>query len=264
MIEPFNASASAPAHDEPHSTAGKKGLALTSNGRLKNPEEWNADAATLLAAMDRLALTPAHWEVLNLMRAYYEAYNISPIKRLLKKEIREKLLEGEDKTSDAYLDSLFPHGVLSQGTKIAGLPIPMLDAEIEERHIGGEKSKKGSSTAQSHVASAFEFEGKTYHVNAAGNLAEPSDWNERLAEFMANKENIQLTPDHWEVINYLRKFYFRYGITPMVRLQIKHMEQEVGKKKFTHDYLYQLFPGGPSRQGSRIAGLPHPQGCIDD
>ena len=63
MIEPSNAST--PAHDERNSTAGQKGLALTSNGRLKNPEEWNTDAATLLAAMDRLALTPAHWEVLN-------------------------------------------------------------------------------------------------------------------------------------------------------------------------------------------------------
>ena len=63
----------------------------------------------------------------------------------------------------------------------------------------------------------------------------PSDWNERLAEFMANKENIQLAPDHREVINYLRKFYFRYGITPMVRLQIKHMGQEKGEKKFSHD-----------------------------
>ena len=170
--------------------------------------------------------------------------------------------EGETKASDAYLDSLFPHGVLTQGTKIAGLPVPMLDAEIEDGHVTGDKSKDRRAAA-SHFVPTLEFEGKTYHVNARGNLDEPGDWNERLAEFMANKENIQLTPDHWAVINYLRKFYFRYGITPMVRLQIKHMGQEGGEKKFSHDYLYQLFPGGPSRQGSRIAGLPEPQGCID-
>ena len=262
MINPSDTSI--PARDQSEASAQKMGLRLTSNGRLKNPGEWTPEVAALLAAMDRLDLTPAHWEVLNLMRAYYQAYNISPIKRLLKKEIREKLAEGENKASDAYLDSLFPHGALTQGTKIAGLPVAMLDAEIEDRYVAKEKSGEVHATTQPHVLSTFEFESKTLRLNATGNLAEPSDWNERLAEFMANKENIQLTPDHWEVINYLRKFYFRYGITPMVRLQIKHMGQEKGEKKFSHDYLYQLFPGGPSRQGSRIAGLPHPQGCIDD
>lgn len=238
-------------------------LKLSINGRLEVPNEWSEEVAAALAARDALMLTPAHWEILHLMRGYYHAYNISPIKKLLKKEIRAKLYDGENKTSDAYLDSLFPNGVLVQGTKIAGLPVPMLDAEIEEMHATKVKPKEESATAPSHFVGTFEFGGKTYRVNARGNLADPGDWHERLAEFMANKEGIQLTPDHWEVINYLRKFYFSYGITPMVRLLMKHMRQELGEEKSSQDYLYRLFPGGPSRQGSRIAGLPEPQGCID-
>jgi tRNA 2-thiouridine synthesizing protein E len=61
----------------------------------------------------------------------------------------------------------------------------------------------------------------------------------------------------------MRQFYFKYGITPMVRLLMKNMRDELGASKGSNEYLYKLFPGGPSRQGSRIAGLPEPQGCID-
>lgn len=239
-------------------------LKLSINGRLEDPTQWSEEVAAALAARDCLILTPAHWEILHLMRAYYTVYNISPIKKLLRKEIHAKLNDGKNKVSNAYLDHLFPNGVLTQGTKIAGLPVPMLDAEIEEMHITREKPKKDSATAHSPFVDTFEFEGKAYGINASGNLADLGEWHERLAEHMAKREDIDLTPDHWEVINYLRKFYFAYGIAPMVRLLMKHMRQELGEEKSSRDYLYRLFPGGPSKQGSRIAGLPQPQGCIDE
>ena len=247
-----------------HSDTLKK-VKLTSGGRLDILSEWNKEIAIMLAEKDGLELKPSHWEILNLLRAYYTEYNISPIKKLLKKEIIEKLPDGGNKASDAYLESLFPNGVLTQGTKIAGLPVPMLDAEIEGMHVvTREKSKAVPAKEMSHFVGTFEFEKQVFSVTEKGNLVNPADWNERLAEFMASKEHIRLTPDHWEVINYLRKFYFNYGITPMVRLLMKHMRRELGEGKSSHDYLYHLFPGGPSRQGSRIAGLPEPQGCIDN
>ena len=238
-------------------------LKLTANGRLEIPAQWNVEVATALASRDGLQLTLEHWEMLNLMRDYYLAYNISPIKKLLKKDIRAKLEAGESKSDDAYLDALFPGGVLLQGTKIAGLPVPMLDAEIEEMHIGRGQSKSEGAAAPVKSKEQIEFQGKIYPVTAKGNLANPSDWNEQLAKHLAKLEHIQLTTDHWEVIHYLRNFYFSYGITPMVRLLMKHLRQELGETKSSHDYLYHLFPDGPSRQGSRIAGLPEPQGCID-
>lgn len=234
---------------------------LTTNGRLKNLADWNEDIAKALAKMDGLALGAAHLEIINLMRNYYHTYNIPPIKKLLKKEIREKL--GEEKAADAYLDKLFPNGVLVQGTKLAGLPIPILDAEIEEMHATKAIPEAKHVEVPVHFIGEFEFEGEIYRVHPKGNLVDADDWSEHLAEFLALNEGIQLTPEHWEVIHYLRKFYFRYGITPMVRLLMKHMREELGSNRSSHDYLYQLFPGGPSRQGSRIAGLPEPQGCID-
>lgn len=234
---------------------------LTASGRLQNMDDWSEDVAAFLAASDGLVLTPEHWEIIRLMREYYQAYNITPIRKLLKADIAEKL--GADKAADAWLDSLFPQGVLLQGSKIAGLPVPMLDAEVEGMHATGVKKESRPAAEPLHFVNEFYFEGRTYQVHAKGNLVNPGDWNERLAEFLARKEGIVLTEEHWQVIDFLRKFFFQYGITPMVRLLMKHMRQELGEERSSHDYLYRLFPGGPSRQGSRIAGLPEPQGCID-
>jgi tRNA 2-thiouridine synthesizing protein E len=237
---------------------------LTPNGRLKNLEEWSEEVAKKLAEKDGIVLTPAHWEIIGLMREYYQSFNISPIRKLLKKMIQERY--GAEKTSDNYLDGLFPNGVLAQGSKIAGLPLPMLDAEIESHHYVGTK-KAGAATPAAAVAyytGEVEFAGKRYQLQQKGNLVNPDEWSEALANHMAKKEGITLTPEHWEVLNYLRKFYFKYGIMPMVRLLMKHMREDFGAGKSSQEYLYKLFPGGPSRQGSRIAGLPEPQGCIDD
>jgi len=116
----------------------------------------------------------------------------------------------------------------------------------------------------SHYNDQFDFNGKSVKVFASGNLVNLEDWNEGLADVLAKKEGIQLTDDHWKVINFLRKFYFQYGVTPMVKVLIRHMTEELGKEVANRQHMYQLFPGGPAKQGSRIAGLPSPQGCIDD
>ena len=238
---------------------------LTPSGRLENFGDWSERIASWFAESDGLTLTEAHWEILRLMRGYYREYNIPPIKKLLKREIETKLADGKSKALDSYLDNLFPHGVLIQGTKIAGLPIPMLDAEIEHRYvtdgtIAGTKSESGNQSGKSNQ---FEFNGKIHPLSPTGNLVDAAAWSESMAEALAQKEGIRLTPEHWEVIRYLRRFYFSYGISPMVKLLMSHLAQEVGEQNGSREYLYGLFPGGPSRQGSRIAGLPEPQGCID-
>jgi tRNA 2-thiouridine synthesizing protein E len=49
----------------------------------------------------------------------------------------------------------------------------------------------------------------------------------------------------------------------MVKILMKYMAEDIGPEHASKEYLYRLFPKGPSRQGSRIAGLPEPQGCLD-
>ena len=236
-----------------------RSIPLRPDGRLQNLDDWSPEVAEALARESGLDMTEDHWTVVNLMRSYYQEYNVSPVRKLLKRALRSaghKAL-----AEDERLDALFPGDVMVQGSRIAGIPTPHLDAELERRTYANTKARAaGDST---HFTGSFEFEGKTYEVTPTGNLVNQSGWNERLAEFLAEKEGIELTREHWEVLNFLREFYFEFGITPMVKILMKHMAEELGPEKASRDYLYRLFPKGPSRQGSRIAGLPEPQGCID-
>lgn len=232
---------------------------LLSDGQLANIHEWNESLAEALAQREDIVLTEAHWKVIRLMRQYYEEFHTSPIRKLLKKSIAEQ--HGAEMAKDAYLDRLFPHGIQTQGTRIAGIPAPLLDAEQEQMSY---KMRQAPDPAETrYFVDEFEFAGKKIKVFATGNLVNLDDWNESLAAFMATKEGLLLTSDHWEVIRFLRKFYFEYGISPMVRLLIKHLGEHGAKNKSSREYLYKLFPGGPAKQGSRLAGLPQPQGCIE-
>ena len=229
---------------------------ILTNGRLANLADWNEEVAHELAARDGLQLTDDHWEIIKAMREYYQSFNVSPVKKLLKRALRQRC--GSDRFNEERLAELFPGGVLMQGSKIAGIPVPMLDVELERSTYSGK-----AAPSKTHFTDSFEFEGDTYRVTQLGNLLDLHRWNRHLAYFMAEREGVKLGNEHWEVIDFLRQFYFEYGITPMVRILMQHMAEELGPERASKEHLYKLFPKGPSRQGSRIAGLPEPQGCID-
>ena len=87
-------------------------------------------------------------------------------------------------------------------------------------------------------------------------------WNPEIAVKLAARENIALTPDHWEVINLLRSFYQKTQRHPTMRALIKEINLQVGFNKFDSAALFKLFPQGPIQQGSRIGGLPKPAHCL--
>ncbi len=235
---------------------GDKRVALRPDGWIDNLAEWTPDVAHALAAKEGLTLVVQHWKVINAMRDYYASYNVTPVKKLLKRTLKDA--NAAVLSSDVVLDELFPGGVMTQGARIAGVPMPHLDAELEHQNCG-----KPAAAGAQHFSDKFEFKGKSYAVTCMGNLLELHRWNEELAEFMAKQEGITLSDDHWEILTFLRSFYFEFGVSPMVKILMKHMASEIGADKVSREYLYKLFPNGPSRQGSRIAGLPEPQGCID-
>jgi tRNA 2-thiouridine synthesizing protein E len=235
--------------------AHKRELNLLPDGRLANLADWSEDVAQQLAAREGLTLTADHWEVINAMREYYQQFNISPVMKLLLRNLALRSHAG--RYTELHLAALFPAGVLIQGSRIAGVPVPYLDVELER------KTYQGKATPVTHLTRSIEFEGETYHLSPTGNLLDTRRWNARLAAHLARQEGIELTADHWEVLNFLREFYFTYGISPMVMILMKYMAEDLGPGKASREHLYALFPKGPSRQGSRIAGLPEPQGCID-
>ncbi|VAX02520.1 hypothetical protein MNBD_GAMMA19-493 [hydrothermal vent metagenome] len=229
---------------------------VLADGRLANLSEWNKSAAQTLASRDGLTLDDGHWQVIDVMRDYYQAFNVPPIKKLLIRELKKR--HPADVFDDATLQNLFPGGVLVQGSKIAGVPIPMMDVELERETY---QAKAAPNVA--HFMGSFNFDGETFAVTHTGNLVELHRWNSRLAEYMAKQEGIELTEEHWEVLNFLREFYFTYGVSPMVKILMRYMIEDIGPERASKEHLYSLFPKGPSRQGSRIAGLPAPQGCLD-
>jgi len=108
----------------------------------------------------------------------------------------------------------------------------------------------------------IEFEGKTYEVDEEGYLQDWTLWNERLAEYMAKQDGLELTDAHWEVIRFLREYFEKYQIAPMIKILTKEMAKKFGKEKGNTKYLYQLYPAGPAKQACRYAGLPKPTGCV--
>lgn len=55
-----------------NSARTKISLELDTKGRLKNLADWTEAAAVLLARNDGLTLTESHWEVLRVIREYYQ------------------------------------------------------------------------------------------------------------------------------------------------------------------------------------------------
>ncbi len=85
-------------------------------------------------------------------------------------------------------------------------------------------------------------------------MADPSQWSAEVAEVLAQEENISLTDKHFEVLNYLREKYAA-GDSLTIR--------KVGKSGIVDiKGLYDLFPGGPLKKSSRIAGIPKPTSCV--
>ncbi len=96
--------------------------------------------------------------------------------------------------------------------------------------------------------------GLAVDVNQDGYMTDPKQWNEEVAKEFAGEEGITLTQKHFEVINYLREKHLA-GEQLTIR--------KVGNSGIVDiKGLYQLFPGGPLKKASRIAGIPKPASCV--
>ena len=103
---------------------------------------------------------------------------------------------------------------------------------------------------------SIEVDGKTIETNEKGYLVNLEDWNEEVAKIIAAEEGIELSERHWDLMNYLRsEFIDNRENQPNTRTIVKAMSDEWGEKLSQKD-LYDLFPGDPSKQGSKVAGLP--------
>lgn len=99
-----------------------------------------------------------------------------------------------------------------------------------------------------------EIAGKTVNVTEEGYLTDPSQWNEEIAKAIADEIGIELSEKHMEVIAFLRDKQ-EQGEALTIR--------KVGKSGIVDiKGLYKLFPGGPLKYSSKIAGIPKPVSCV--
>jgi tRNA 2-thiouridine synthesizing protein E len=101
----------------------------------------------------------------------------------------------------------------------------------------------------------IEIAGKQVNVNDEGFLTVYDEWNEEIAKVLAAQIEIELTPRHWEVINFLREDYKKEGESSTSR-----HTQTVGGFPIKEQFV--LFPKKPAKKMTYIAGLPKPKGCV--
>lgn len=103
---------------------------------------------------------------------------------------------------------------------------------------------------------SINVNGVEIEVDEDGFIQDPDKWNEDVAKYLAKTEGVEeMGEDHWKVVNYLRDYYLKFQIAPMIRKLCK----ETG---FSLKYIYELFPSGPAKGACKIAGLPKPTGCV--
>lgn len=96
--------------------------------------------------------------------------------------------------------------------------------------------------------------GQTVLVNEEGYLQDFNQWNPAIAEEIAKEEGIELTPRHWDIITWLQE---------QEKNKIALTIRKLGKSGVTDiKEFYTLFPNGPLKKATKIAGIKKPVGCI--
>ena len=91
-------------------------------------------------------------------------------------------------------------------------------------------------------------------VNEEGYLLDFNQWDKEVCKGIADECNVTMTDKHWEVIDYLQEKHHKEEA-----LSIRGIKKSgvINIKEF-----YKLFPGGPLKISTKIAGIPKPKSCI--
>ena len=91
-------------------------------------------------------------------------------------------------------------------------------------------------------------------VNEEGYLTEFSQWTKEIGECLADEQEISMTDKHWEVIEYIHE---KHNNNEPLSIRGIKRSGVINVKEF-----YGLFPGGPLKKATLIAGIPKPKSCI--
>jgi tRNA 2-thiouridine synthesizing protein E len=105
-------------------------------------------------------------------------------------------------------------------------------------------------------------DGHPIALDKDGYLASLDDWSEAVAEALAQREDLHLSAEHWQVLRLLRAFYAEFQLSPANRPLIKYMALKLGPEKGSSLHLNLLFKGAPAKLAAKLAGLPKPTNCL--
>jgi len=97
-------------------------ILLDQDGHLIHLQDWSPEIAEILASREGLLLDSARWELIELVRAFYQEYQLAPNMRALVRYTKEKL--GQEKGNSLYINRLFQGSPARQIARLAGLPKP--------------------------------------------------------------------------------------------------------------------------------------------
>jgi len=102
----------------------------------------------------------------------------------------------------------------------------------------------------------------TAPVDAEGFLQNLEDWNPEVAAALAESIDLQLTDEHWQLIDLIREFYARTDVFPAMRPLVKLVRDALGEERGTSLHINTLFPNGAAKNLAKVAGLPKPTNCL--
>jgi len=100
----------------------------------------------------------------------------------------------------------------------------------------------------------------TVEIDEAGYITNPDLWTPNFAEHLAVNDGVDLTPEHWEIIDFVRESYAEHRVAVDVRHVLKLAQNGLGMSK--HDAkirMLDLFPLGYVRQAVKMAGMKQPR-----
>jgi len=91
----------------------------------------------------------------------------------------------------------------------------------------------------------------------------PAGWTRQNAEAAASAEGLELSADHWYVVQSLQEYFARHDGPGVNARELCDALDEKFHSRGGLKFLYTLFPGGPISQGCRVAGIEPPAGSRD-
>tara|TARA_Y100000389_G_scaffold50874_2_gene46577 strand:- start:990 stop:1316 length:327 start_codon:yes stop_codon:yes gene_type:complete len=92
-----------------------------------------------------------------------------------------------------------------------------------------------------------------------GFIKDTNMWSIDFAVEVAKEYSLDLTNQHWQIINLIRDLYEETQKVPELRTILKYFKINNSQLNIDRKYIYNLFPYGYGQQACKIAGMREPK-----